>query len=106
MINEQDTHELRDESKDRRNGLVLQSLVTLNSHQSVDGDGVVLDRRHTGHLNRGLDGAGEEKTAEAGLVGEELTERACGVLMLKGNGILDLRKFGAHPRIVDIAMRV
>jgi hypothetical protein len=70
MVDEKDTQSLSDQSNDGRDGLVLQSVVTSNSHLAVDLDRVVLNCRDTGHLDGTLNGAGEEKTAETRPVGK------------------------------------
>lgn len=58
----------------------------------------------TRHLNRRLDRAGEEETPKARAVGEELNIGLCLMLMLKGQGVLDLIEFGADPRVVDVSV--
>jgi hypothetical protein len=53
-----------------------------------------------------LDGHREEEPSEAGPVPEELYIRLRFVLMLVGDGVLDLRELGDNPWIILISMRM
>jgi hypothetical protein len=57
-------------------------------------------------LDGGLEGAGDQNTAEAGLVGEELKVRLCLILVLMSNAILDLVEFGTDPGVIFITPSV
>ena len=60
----------------------------------------------TCHLDGCLKGAGNEETAEAGHIGEQLLVRCGFILMFKGNALLDLLEFGADPGVILIAVAV
>lgn len=105
-VDEHHAQELGDERNDGRDGLVLECVVALDAHQAVDSDTVVLNGRYTRHLNRGLERASEEETSERSSVGEEFEDRACCVLFLESDGILNLVELCTYPGIVDIALSV
>jgi hypothetical protein len=50
--------------QNRRDGLVFERISTADTHFFVDGDGVVLNSRDTSHLDRSLESASKEETAE------------------------------------------
>lgn len=85
LVDEKDAHELRDEGEDGGDGLVAQRLVARDTDLLVNGDRVVLDRRHARHLHRGLETAREEEAAEGGAVLEEVQVRLCFALALNGD---------------------
>lgn len=106
LVDEEDTHELRHEGEHRRDGLVAERLVARDADLLVDGDGVVLDRRHARHLHRGLEAARQEQAAEGRAVLEQIQVRLCGALALDGDGLLNLVELGADPRVRGVAVGV
>lgn len=85
LVDEQDAHELRHEGEDGGDCLVAERLVARDADLLVDGDGVVLDRRHASHLHRGLEAAREEEAAEGRAVLEKVQVRLCFALALHGD---------------------
>ena len=86
--------------------MILQRLITRDSNLLEDDRGVVLDCGYTSHLNRCLDRASEEQSAERALVGEELDNGFCLMLVLEGDHILDLLELSLHPRVALVAVGV
>ena len=105
-IDEEDTAQLCNQSENGRNGLVLQRLVAGDTHLREDVGAVVLDSANSSHLHGSLDGAGEEEPTETGAIGEKLNVGLGLVLVLEGQGVLDLIEFSAYPRVVDVAIGV
>lgn len=74
--------------------------------KSYTGTGVLLDSRDTSHLHRGLKSTAKEESAERGPVREQLDVRLRLVLVLKGDGFLDLGELGLHPWILLVSISV
>lgn len=106
LVDEQHAAELRDESQHGRDGLVLEGLILRDADLGVNRHGIILDGRHTRHLDTRLDAAGEQQPAERRLVPEQLDVRLGRALVLHRYGLLDLLELGAHPRVGHVAVRV
>ena len=99
VVDEEDGAELREDGEDVADALVLKGVGGADANGFVDLRREVLDGGDAGHLHGGLQGAYEEKAAEAGLVLEEFTVAFGFVLFVEGDGFADLVVFGEDPGV-------
>jgi len=106
LVDEQDGTELSDKRDDAVDTLVLEGVVTRDADLSIDGDWIVLYGGDAGYLDGGLQSTCNQEAAESCFGSEEFHVRFRLVLVLIGDGLLDLLKLGKHEGVVHVAMRV
>lgn len=69
-INDEHATCLGEQGKHTVNTLVFECIGSVDTNMGEEGDGVVLDGRNTGHLDRSLESHAEKKTTETGSMAE------------------------------------
>lgn len=105
-VDEHHAKELRDERDHGADGLVLQRVLRGDADLAINGHAVILDGTDSSHLDRSLEGTGQKQAAERRLVPEQLGIRLRFVLVLEGDGLLDLVELSPHPHVIHIAVSV
>lgn len=106
VVDEEDAEELCYERDDGADALVFQCVIGTDAHLPKNDRGIVLDGTNAGHLDRGLESAADEETAEGGTGFEEFHVGFGFVLVFVGDGGLDLFELGNYPWIVNIIVGV